>query len=80
MIAKKMMPSSSHRFMAYAIVSKSELKSVLDGPPADEFDADGAGFVTLVSLEKNEDDLLVGLSYFSPRIYALLGGWDGRIW
>lgn len=66
--------------MACAIVSKSGLKSVLDGPPAEEFDVNGAGFVTLVSLEKNEDDLLMGLSYFSPRIYARLGGWDGRIW
>ena len=66
--------------MACAMVSKSELETVLDGPPAEEFDADRAGFITLVPLEE-EDDQLVGLSYLVPRIYALLGGpgWENII-
>ena len=66
--------------MACAMVSKSELETVLDGPPAEEFDADGAGSITLVSLEE-EDDQLVGLSYLVPRIYALLGGpgWENIV-
>ena len=66
--------------MACAMVSKSELETVLDGPPAEEFDADGAGFITLVSLEE-ENDQLVGLSYLVPRIYALLGGpgWENIV-
>lgn len=72
------------RFMACAMVSKSELETVLDGPPAEEFDADGAGFITLISLEEkddDEDDQLVGLSYLVPRIYALLGGpgWENIV-
>lgn len=30
--------------------------------------------MTLVSLDEEEGDQLVGLSYLVPRIYALLGG------
>ncbi|KAJ4989480.1 hypothetical protein SVAN01_05015 [Stagonosporopsis vannaccii] len=68
------------RFMACAMVSNLDLKTVLNGPPAEEFDANGAGFIRLVSLEEEEDQL-VGLSYVVPRIYALLGGpgWENII-
>ena len=47
---------------------------MLKGPPAEKFDACGAGFLTLVSLDGDEDSQLVGLSYLVPRIYALLEG------
>jgi hypothetical protein len=62
------------RFLACAMVSKDELESVLKGPPAEEFDADGAEFLTLVSLDEDEGYQLVGASYLVLRIYALLGG------
>jgi hypothetical protein len=62
------------RFLACVMVSAEELDSILDGPPADEFDADGAGFLTLVSLDEDEGDQNVGLSYLVPRIYTLLEG------
>lgn len=56
------------------MVSQDELDSILNGPPAEEFDAQGGGFLTLVSLDEEKGDQLVGLSYLVPRIYALLGG------
>mgnify|MGYP004504050633 CR=1 FL=1 len=56
------------------MVSQDELDSILNGPPAEEFDAQGEGFLTLVSLDEEEGDQLVGFSYLVPRIYALLGG------
>ena len=62
------------RFSACVMVVQDELESVLDGPPAEEFDADGEGFLTLVSLDEEEGEQLVGASYLVPRIYALLGG------
>lgn len=51
------------RFMACAIVLESKLETVLDGPLAEEFNADRAGI-----LEDDEYGQLVGLSDFVPRI------------
>lgn len=67
------------RFLACAMVTKDHLESVLEGPPAEEFDADGSGFLALVSLDEDEGYQLVGVSYLVPRIYSLLEslGWDG---
>ena len=60
------------------MVNKLFLQSVLDGPPPEEFDVHGRGFVCLVSLNKREGDFkgrqVVGLSYLVPRIYILLNG------
>lgn len=67
------------RFQACAMVNQQDLELVLNGPPAEEFDFNGAGFVTLVSLDEEEGDQLVGLSYLVPRIYTLSGDQDGRI-
>lgn len=61
------------RFLACAMVTKGNLQSVLNGPPAEEYDAYGSGRLWLVSIEEDEDQL-VGLSYMVPRIYTLLGG------
>lgn len=69
------------RFQACAMVTQFELELMLKGPPADEFDASGAGFLTLVSLDEDEDYQMVGLSYLVPRIYALLEGpgWENIV-
>lgn len=48
----------------------ADLESVLDGPPAEEFDIDGSGSMRLVSLDEEEHQL-VYLSYMVPRIYNL---------
>ncbi|KAF9734471.1 hypothetical protein PMIN01_07374 [Paraphaeosphaeria minitans] len=66
------------RFLACVMVDKYDLKSVLTGPSAEEFDAEGDGSVTLISLDKNEGHMSVGMSYLVPRVYALLEscGWD----
>lgn len=60
------------------MVDEHDLKSVLRGPSAEKFDADGFGYVTLVSLKKDEGHMSVGMSYLVPRVYALLEscGWD----
>lgn len=62
------------RFLACAMISQDELDSILEGPPAEQFDADVVGFLTLVPLYEKEGDQLVGLSYLVPRIYTLLEG------
>ena len=69
------------RFQACAMVTQFQLELLLKGPPAEEFDASGAGFLTLVSLDEDEDSQLVGLSYLVPRIYALLEGpgWENIV-
>ena len=69
------------RFQACAMVSQLQLEIILKGPPAEEFDASGAGFLTLVSLDEDEDTQMVGLSYLVPRIYTLLGGpgWENIV-
>ncbi|KAF3000784.1 hypothetical protein E8E13_005467 [Curvularia kusanoi] len=69
------------RFQACAMVGQLELELMLKGPPAEEFDAYGAGFLTLVSLDEDEDYQDVGLSYLVPRIYALLAGpgWENIV-
>lgn len=66
------------RFLACAMVTKDHIESVLEGPPAEEFDTDGSGFLALVSLDEDEGYQLVGASYLVPRIYSLLEspGWD----
>jgi hypothetical protein len=63
--------------MACVGVSQFHLETVLRGPPPEEFDADGSGFVDLVSVEPEEGDTAVGLSYLLPRVYSLLEapGW-----
>jgi len=50
---------------------KCHIEDVADGPPAEEFDAEGEGCLILVSRDKEEDVTFVGLSYLVPRIYAL---------
>jgi hypothetical protein len=69
------------RFQACAMVTQFEIELMLKGPPADEFDASGAGFLTLVSLDEDEDYQMVGLSYLVPRIYTLLEGpgWENIV-
>lgn len=62
------------RFQACAMVTQFELELMLNGPPAEEFDASGVGFLTLVSLDEDEDFQIVGLPYLVPRIYTLLEG------
>jgi hypothetical protein len=54
------------------------VETVLNGPPAEDFDADGSGFVDLISLDAGEGSTAVGLSYLLPRVYVLLEalGWD----
>jgi hypothetical protein len=66
------------RFMACVMVDKHDLNTVLRGPSAEKFDAEGSGYVTLVSLDKDEGHMSVGMSYLVPRVYALLEscGWD----
>ena len=63
------------------MVRQLQLEQMLKGPPAEEFDASGAGFLTLVSLDEDEDYQMVGLSYLVPRIYTLLGGpgWENIV-
>lgn len=39
----------SPRFLACVMVRRDYLDSVLEGPPAEEFDADGEGFLALMS-------------------------------
>lgn len=46
------------RFMACAMVAEEDLDIVFDGPPAEEFDADGMGSITLVSLDEEEGTYL----------------------
>lgn len=72
------------RFAVCAMVSKDCLRTVLEGPPAEEFDDLGSGFVRLVLLdeeEHEEESQLVGMSYMVPRIYSLLGGpgWENIV-
>lgn|SRR5690242_15348967 len=62
------------RFLACVMVRKDHLESVLEGPPAEEFDADGEGFLALVSLDEDEGFQHVGASFLVPRIYSLLEG------
>jgi hypothetical protein len=50
------------------------LSRVLKGPPPEDFDAKGRGFVELVSLDEKEGEQWVGLSYLVPRVYTLLEG------
>jgi hypothetical protein len=65
------------RFRACVMVEKCHIEAVAEGPPAEEFDASGEGFVTLVSRDQEEDVTFVGLSYLVPRIYSLLEiGWS----
>ncbi|KAK7187972.1 hypothetical protein PSPO01_06174 [Paraphaeosphaeria sporulosa] len=66
------------RFLACVMVDRHDLKSVLKGPSAEEFDAEGYGSVTLISLDKNEGHMSVGMSYLIPRVYTLLEscGWE----
>jgi hypothetical protein len=71
-------PSTS-RHHAFIAVYQHTLHQVLTkAPPAEEFDAYGIGFVTLVSKHENEGRFNVGLSYLVPRVYTLLDacGWD----
>jgi hypothetical protein len=69
------------RFQFCAMVVQSDVNSVLDGPAAEEFDFDGDGVLTIVSLDEDEGDQDVGLSYLVPRIYTLLegAGWSNIV-
>jgi hypothetical protein len=56
------------------MVEHGDLGCIFDGPPAEEYDAYGEGYLTLVSLEEYENHQAVGLSYLVPRIYTLSDG------
>ena len=60
------------------MVEKIHVDSVLEGPPAEEFDSWGEGFLMLASKNEDEDMTFVGASLLVPRIYTLLenDGWD----
>lgn len=62
------------RHHACVRVDKFLLETVRDGPKPEDFDANGTGFVELVSLDEREGETYVGLSYLVPRIYILLNG------
>jgi hypothetical protein len=66
------------RHLACVAVAQFDLETVLNGPPAEEFDVEGSGFVDLISYDAEEGSTSVGLSYLLPRVYALLenGGWE----
>jgi hypothetical protein len=64
------------------MVDEEEVKDVLAGPPAEEgeYGADEEGDLVLVSLDEDEGDEVVGISYLVPRVYTLLeGGWDAIV-
>ena len=53
------------------------IEAVVEGPPAEEFDASGEGYVMLISRDEEKDVTFVGLSYLLPNIYSLLEiGWS----
>ena len=68
----------SARFKACVMIDSFSLNSVLKRSPASEFDADQFDNIRLVSVNKSEDEMFVGLSFLMPRIYCLLEncGWD----
>lgn len=69
--------SATTRFHACVMVRQIHVERVLNGPPPEEFDAFGMGFVDLVSINKKEGYTSVGASYLLPRVYSLLEtiGW-----
>jgi len=63
------------RHSAFIAVDQMDLSRVLTkAPPATKFDARGRGFVDLISVDENEDEMSVGVSYLVPRVYTLLDG------
>lgn len=68
----------SARFKACVMIDSQSLKRVLKGVPPSEFDADQFDAIRLVSVDEDEDEMFVGLSYLMPRFYCLLEvcGWD----
>ena len=62
------------RGMLCIMVGQEHVDSVLRGPPAGEFDAEGRGYVALVSAVDEDDMTYAGLSYLAPRIFSLMGG------
>jgi hypothetical protein len=52
-------------------VNKNGLASVLNGLAQKKFDTRGVGSVCLVSLNEEEGDQLVGISYLLPRFYEI---------
>ncbi|KAF1980301.1 hypothetical protein BU23DRAFT_562680 [Bimuria novae-zelandiae CBS 107.79] len=66
------------RFHACLMVEKDHLDSVLEGPPAEEYDSYGMGLLTLVSKDEEEEMTFVRASQLIPTIYTLLEiGRDG---
>jgi len=63
--------------MACVAVSQFHLETVLNGPPPEDPDTDGYGFVDLISVDPEEGATAVGLSFLLPRVYSLLEapGW-----
>ncbi|KAF2715346.1 hypothetical protein K504DRAFT_457523 [Pleomassaria siparia CBS 279.74] len=58
------------RYHACIRVDKFFMDAVLEGPPANEFDDIGMGFVELISLDASKGETFAGLSYLVPRIYV----------
>jgi hypothetical protein len=64
------------------MVDEEGVKDVLAGPPAGDakYGADEEGDLVLVSLDEDEGEEVVGISYLVPRVYALLeGDWDAIV-
>ena len=67
---------------AFVAVYQLTLNRILTlAPPPEEFDANGRGFVTLISHDESEGNFSIGVSYLVPRAYTLLDecGWDNIV-
>ncbi len=54
------------------MVRQSHVDNVLGGPPAEESDTFGEGWVSVVSLYEEEGHVSVGASYLIPRAWSLI--------
>ncbi|KAF1968156.1 hypothetical protein BU23DRAFT_656928 [Bimuria novae-zelandiae CBS 107.79] len=65
------------RFQACVSITQDSIQSVLEGPPAEKFDADGEGMVDLISIDEDQGMTFAGVSYLLPGHYSLLEiGWE----
>jgi hypothetical protein len=60
------------RFSACIMVRQMHVDSVLEGPPAEEPDTFGEGWVSVVCLYEEEGHVAVGASYLIPRAWTLV--------
>lgn len=65
------------RFLACVSVEQIHVDGVLNGPPSEEWDGIGEGFVNLVSVNEDEGYTCVGVSYLMPHVYSMVHsiGW-----